>query len=199
MDYIRNGVTQFWYVDPPRLNKEELAFFSDSLDEIYGPKLQELLERFDIVEAEYDERMKIFKAWQKAGQFVDDEVHEYFYLIGIEHEHAESFVIQKWLRYWLSVYYHIHNKNYEETKFDELAVRLAKQVPLEEIYGGELKRRGRLLAGVCPFHNERTPSFHIYPEENRFHCFGCSADGDAIDFIMRLKDLKFKEAVTYLL
>ena len=46
-----------------------------------------------------------------------------------------------------------------------------------------LKRRGKNLVGLCPFHNEKTPSFTVYPESESFYCFGCGAGGEAISFI----------------
>ena len=49
-----------------------------------------------------------------------------------------------------------------------------------------LKRRGKNLVGLCPFHNEKTPSFTVYPENGSFYCFGCGATGDVITFTSRL-------------
>lgn len=61
-----------------------------------------------------------------------------------------------------------------------------------------LKRRGKNMVGLCPFHNEKTPSFNIYPENGSFYCFGCSAGGDVISFIMRIENLDYMEAVRFL-
>ncbi|MCO7136650.1 DNA primase [[Clostridium] leptum] len=61
-----------------------------------------------------------------------------------------------------------------------------------------LKRRGRNLVGLCPFHSEKTPSFTLYPENNSFYCFGCGAAGDAITFIRRIENLDYLEAVRFL-
>ena len=58
-----------------------------------------------------------------------------------------------------------------------------------------LVRRGREFAGLCPFHNEKTPSFYVVEDKNFFHCFGCGAHGDAIGFAMRADNLDFLEAV----
>ena len=58
-----------------------------------------------------------------------------------------------------------------------------------------LKRRGKTLVGLCPFHNEKTPSFTVYPDSVSFYCFGCGADGDAITFIRRIENLDYVEAV----
>ncbi len=61
-----------------------------------------------------------------------------------------------------------------------------------------LKRRGRNMVGLCPFHGEKTPSFNIYTENNSFYCFGCGAGGDVITFIMKIENLDYIEAVRFL-
>src|SRR5256714_8536569 len=58
-----------------------------------------------------------------------------------------------------------------------------------------LTRKGREHAGLCPFHNEKTPSFYVVEDKGFFHCFGCGAHGDAIDFVTRADKLSFAEAV----
>lgn len=58
-----------------------------------------------------------------------------------------------------------------------------------------LQRRGRSLIGLCPFHKEKTPSFHVNPERGFYHCFGCGVSGDAIRFIQETQGLSFVEAV----
>ncbi|HEX4517366.1 MAG TPA: DNA primase, partial [Polyangiaceae bacterium] len=58
-----------------------------------------------------------------------------------------------------------------------------------------LKRRGRSWVGLCPFHKEKTPSFHVNPDRGFFHCFGCHESGSAIDFLMKHDSLTFPEAV----
>ena len=61
-----------------------------------------------------------------------------------------------------------------------------------------LKRAGRNMQGLCPFHNEDTPSFSVSPEKNMFHCFGCKASGDVITFIMRIENIEYLEAIRLL-
>lgn len=62
----------------------------------------------------------------------------------------------------------------------------------------QLKRRGRNLVGLCPFHGEKTPSFNIYAENGSFYCFGCGAGGDVITFVMKIENLDYMEAVKFL-
>ena len=62
----------------------------------------------------------------------------------------------------------------------------------------QLKRRGSTLVGLCPFHNEKTPSFTVYPQTQSFYCFGCGAGGDAITFIKKIENLDYVDAVRFL-
>ena len=61
-----------------------------------------------------------------------------------------------------------------------------------------LKRRGKNLVGLCPFHNEKTPSFTVYPENGSFYCFGCGAGGDVFTFTKLIENLDYIEAVKLL-
>lgn len=58
-----------------------------------------------------------------------------------------------------------------------------------------LKRAGRTYKGLCPFHNEKTPSFVVYPENGSFYCFGCQKGGDIITYVMEAEHLSYREAV----
>jgi len=58
-----------------------------------------------------------------------------------------------------------------------------------------LKKRGRRFVGLCPFHKEKTPSFHVNPDTGLYHCFGCKESGDAIAFLERIEGYTFIDAV----
>ncbi len=62
----------------------------------------------------------------------------------------------------------------------------------------KLKKTGKNHKGLCPFHNEKTPSFIVSEERQRYHCFGCGASGDVIEFIMNIEKLDFVDALEYL-
>ena len=61
-----------------------------------------------------------------------------------------------------------------------------------------LKRAGRLYSGRCPFHNEKTPSFYVYPDTQSFYCFGCGSGGEVITFIKKIENLDYIDAVKLL-
>lgn len=77
---------------------------------------------------------------------------------------------------------------------------LLQRVDLVDVAQGymQLRHRGRTYTGLCPFHNEKTPSFHIYPETQSFYCFGCGAGGDVISFVKKINNLDYPEAVKLL-
>ena len=59
----------------------------------------------------------------------------------------------------------------------------------------KLRKKGKEFEGLCPFHNEKTPSFTVNDQKGFYHCFGCGAHGDIISFIMNKEGLGFKESV----
>lgn len=61
-----------------------------------------------------------------------------------------------------------------------------------------LKKSGRGFVGLCPFHNEKTPSFHVSPDKQLYHCFGCGEGGSVVNFVMKAENLDFVEALKYL-
>ncbi len=68
---------------------------------------------------------------------------------------------------------------------------------ITEVVSGyvNLKRRGRNMVGLCPFHGEKTPSFNVYTETGSFYCFGCGVGGDVISFEMKIENLDYVDAV----
>tara|TARA_Y100000994_G_scaffold9339_1_gene7683 strand:- start:405 stop:2186 length:1782 start_codon:yes stop_codon:yes gene_type:complete len=62
----------------------------------------------------------------------------------------------------------------------------------------QIKQKGRNFFGVCPFHNEKTPSFSVNPDKQIFKCFGCGIGGGVINFIMEIEKLEFKDSIIFL-
>lgn len=75
--------------------------------------------------------------------------------------------------------------------------RVRREIGIVELIGQtvKLQKRGRSHVGVCPFHKEKTPSFHVNAERGFYYCFGCHESGDAIKFVQRIEGLEFSEAV----
>lgn len=79
---------------------------------------------------------------------------------------------------------------------DELISEIRDRTDIVALIGEfvELKQRGASFIGLCPFHNEKTPSFNVRRDRQFFHCFGCQESGDALTFLMRLEGLNFPQA-----
>ncbi|WP_374304240.1 DNA primase [Ferrovibrio sp.] len=83
---------------------------------------------------------------------------------------------------------------------DSFLEELRNRLPLSGVVGRSVRliKRGREFTGLCPFHNEKSPSFTVNDDKGFFHCFGCGAHGDVIGFVMRNSGLAFPEAVEQL-
>jgi DNA primase len=80
---------------------------------------------------------------------------------------------------------------------EEFLSAVQQRLDIVDVVGSyvSLKKQGRNLTGLCPFHNEKTPSFSVSPEKQIFYCFGCHKGGNALKFLMEIEGLSFPEAV----
>jgi DNA primase len=83
---------------------------------------------------------------------------------------------------------------------DETIERVRKAADIIEVIGEyvQLRKSGRGYQGLCPFHQEKTPSFHVSPDKQIYHCFGCGVGGNIYSFIMEIEGLSFPESVRFL-
>ena len=81
---------------------------------------------------------------------------------------------------------------------DEDVAYVREHAPIDEIVGDYVQLKnagGGQKKGLCPFHDEKSPSFHVTPSRGFFHCFGCQTGGDVISFVMKIEHLAFSETV----
>lgn len=85
----------------------------------------------------------------------------------------------------------------QRRKANEEVEQLKRGVLIENVVSHyvQLRRRGKNFVAQCPFHDDRIPSFVVYPVTQSFYCFGCKAHGDVVDFLMRIEKLTFPEAL----
>lgn len=83
---------------------------------------------------------------------------------------------------------------------EEVISEVLSRTDIVDLVGGyvRLKRAGRGYMGLCPFHKEKSPSFHVSDDKQLYHCFGCGVGGNAIHFVMAAENLDFVEALKYL-
>src|SRR5262244_40506 len=79
------------------------------------------------------------------------------------------------------------------------ADRVKQQADIVRVVGEyvRLKKSGQNFVGLCPFHNEKTPSFAVHPVKQIYHCFGCGVGGDVFKFVMEMEKITFPDAVRF--
>ena len=94
---------------------------------------------------------------------------------------------------------HPTRKTNERFEFEE-KIRIAREYPIAELARNklELRQAGSNFISLCPFHSEKHASFYIYPATNSYHCYGCGAHGDQLNFLMALEEVPFVDAVNML-
>lgn len=90
---------------------------------------------------------------------------------------------------------HDGTKNMAEA--GSFAEKVKQQADIVRVIGEyvRLRKAGQNFVGLCPFHQEKTPSFAVHPVRQMYHCFGCNASGDVFKFVMELEKASFPEAV----
>ncbi|MEI6308959.1 MAG: CHC2 zinc finger domain-containing protein [bacterium] len=85
-------------------------------------------------------------------------------------------------------------------EMDNFLETLKAQADIVEVVSGYVPLRctGKNYVGLCPFHEEKSPSFTVSPENNIFYCFGCHAGGDVLTFLMKMENVSFPEAMELL-
>lgn len=196
LDHVKRGKFIFSYRLPPKINSDIVEIFSDDLDSTIKEKLQELLDRKKEVEQDYLERKNLI---DKAVEDGLDTISEWFFNYYAACFYTERIYILKWISYWVHLWEIVKKDQILEVSdsfnLTKKEIENAKEYPLEDLYEGNLRIVGKKKLGICPFHEERTASFTIFTEENKFHCFGCGANGDVIDFYQKLKEVDLVTAV----
>jgi DNA primase len=80
---------------------------------------------------------------------------------------------------------------------ENVITQITERLDITEVVGGyvTLTKKGGRYWGLCPFHNEKTPSFSVTPDKGVFYCFGCHKGGSVLTFIMEMEKMTFLEAV----
>lgn len=83
---------------------------------------------------------------------------------------------------------------------DDLILKIKEKINIKDIAEEylELKLKGKHYVGLCPFHDEKTLSFTVYPKSNSFYCFGCGTEGDVIDFVSKINGISYTNAIEML-
>lgn len=175
-----------------RLSDKELTAIFPEAKEIIPEKLRELEEQRNTIAGIIKSKLAVISTYP-------DEMSRWFWRQWLKLNEGEDLLVSDRhiarLRRQLRVAQGVSAPRGSLT--DDL-IQAARAVPLESLLNQQLRRSGHNLVGFCPFHDERSPSFYVYVEENRGWCFGCNQGGDVIAITMKLQDCGFKDAVLLL-
>lgn len=180
------------YIDPPRIKMEDIELFSDEILEAAKTKVVQIRQRISELKRQRDACLisNELEDWESS------ETKEISRLLCETKFDGEYEVLKKWEKYWYRLIKIITQP--ERDTSNEITpekIAQAKEVPIDSLYTGELKRVGGRFTGLCPFHTEKTPSFFIFESTNSFYCFGCKEHGDSVTFVMKSQGYNFIDAV----
>jgi hypothetical protein len=195
LDYVRytEELERKWQKSLPRINETELLVEIPNGKQLIQNKISEWQQkRYEIKQ---NIRTKLISIRDLSNQLAKD-----FFRLWLQANEGEQLInadrhIAR-LKFLLSTFGNKSNR----VKDFELAKQQALDTPIETIAEPHtrLRKVGNKLAGLCPLHEDKRPSFYIYPDTNTFHCFGCQANGDVITLVQLLNNLSFKEALNLL-
>lgn len=188
-----NEIEKDWRKSTPRFTERELLEMFPEAKNIIEEKIKELEEIRDIQIKNVKEKLKIVKH-NKTDSFSKWFVREFVKISDGEDLIKTENDISR-LKRIISTSPNKFPKNW----ITEKQIQQAMETPIETLIDQPLRKMGKTLVGLCPLHNEKHPSFYIYPETNSCWCFGCCQGGNVINFIRLLKNCSFQEAVKYLI
>lgn len=185
LDHVIFGRYFVHYNFPKQPKVEEIkALVPEVLAEIAREKIEELTKRVKIINNFQQIRMR----------GLDDNLRRQIYTFQAE---EEKIFLRKWWYYW-SQFLQIARPQ-RVSGLSQSDIEKAKAYPIEQLFTGRLRRSGKSLAGLCPFHTEKHASFTINLHTNYYTCYGCQKHGDSIDFYMKLNEVDFPTAVKELI
>jgi DNA primase len=194
-DYLQD-MEETWLKSIPR-------FTDTALLEMFGDALDTMDDK--ISELKRNRKEYIRKIYEMGKKYVHgDDIDSYFALQCIEHSLIKELQKVEMSLYSIQRLKGLKNQPKRKRKggITDEDIEKARDIPLvnlAEQYIGQFRKSGANYVAKCPFHDDGTPSFYIYSESNRFHCFGCGVNGDVIAFIQKVAGLDFKEAIYFLI
>jgi hypothetical protein len=173
-----------------KLTQAELLEAFPEAEQIVPSLLKELEQKRHVLVANIKERLTTIKLDSI------DETYRYFWRLWLKLTLGRDLVyIDKQIARLSRQLRFIQGVPSPEGAITDDMIQAAREVPIEDLLEQSFRKSGHNLIGLCPLHDERTPSFHIYTQDNRSWCFGCNQGGDSINLTMLIHGYGFKEAV----
>ncbi len=189
--YYALELEQEWKKSLPKLSDKELLAIFPEAKEIIPEKVMELEEDHKCIENEIREKLTVVKKQSK-------QKNQSFWKAWIKATDIKNLLVVENHISRLKRLLFVSKGRVQKGRISEAQIQQARLVPIENIINQKLRKCGKAFVGLCPLHNERTPSFYVYPESNSFYCFGCNQGGDSIALLRTSQGYSFAEAVRYL-
>jgi len=182
-----------WWKSLTRFTDKELLQIFPEVKEIIPAKIAEWTEERDEILDTIKKKLTLIK------HRVSDEFSQWFWREWIKAIDGEELLkVDEYLAR-LKRLQSVAKGRTPKGRLTEEEIEQVLTVPIESLITYPLRKCGKALVGLCPFHNEKHPSFYIYPETNSCWCYGCNQGGNVINFVRLLHGYSFKEAVKYLI
>lgn len=191
-DYA-NELEKEWKQSIPRLTDKELLVIFPEAKEIIPVKLKEYEEEKEEIIETIKKQLILIK------NKTSDEFSRYFWRQWIKATEGADLLKTKKQITRLKRLLFVSSGKVSKNSLTEEQIQIALNKPIENLINKPLRKSGKKLVGLCPFHEEKHPSFYIYTETNSYYCFGCNQGGSAINFVKLLYGFSFREAVEYLI
>lgn len=197
---------EFWeYADELHKEyKESKKRLSDAeIMQIFLPEAKEIIKlKIDEFEKHREEIMKLIKdKLSRINQYTEDEFSNWFakHYISVELG-AKAIEIDYQIARLMRMLSLFRKGKVKAGQITDKQIEQAKTIPITEIIERyiTLKKAGKNYTALCPFHNEKHPSFIVFPDSNRFHCFSCQKSGDTIEFTKLMNNFNFIQAIKFL-
>lgn len=181
-----------WRKSLPKFTDKELLEIFPEAKAIIPEKIMEWEEKRDEFSDTIKKKLVLIK------QLAPDEFSQWFWREWVKITDGEKLLTFEKHIERLKRLLMITNGKEPKGQITEEQIQRALAVPIENLINQTLRKSGKALVGLCPLHNERHPSFYIYPTTNSCWCYGCNQGGDIINLIKLLHGYSFREAVQYL-
>lgn len=182
-----------WRRSVPRFSEKKLLEIFPEARQIIPEKIKEWEEKKD----EFSDiiRKKLILIRSK----VNDEFSRWFWREWVKTNEGWELLKIEWHIMRLKRLLTVSKGRIPKGRLIEEEIQKALAVPIETVFNQPFRKSGKAFVGLCPFHNEKHPSFYIYPATNSCWCYGCNQGGNVINFVRFLHGYSFKEAVKYLI
>jgi hypothetical protein len=171
----------------------------DEFSELITPIFEDRIERKVSLEKKFKQlRRQVKKSYAPDTAEYDFVLQARWSLDGAKEDFANEQELEAIQKYWLTNQLRAQPHDKQNSRQDNFhsQIQIAKQFPIEDLLTRPCRRSGsKTLVSLCPFHEEKSPSFTIYQNTNTYYCFGCKVRGDSIDYYQKTHGLEFADAV----